>query len=345
MNPIRIIAQVGRAVLCAPQTGRPVSTTLRRAEDCAPCLGRLTAALLAAAILGLGNPAPAQEPDAGQTNDVSEAEVLSRLGELIQQAVGSGQGEDMTPPNNGASTAGGAPQPGTQPTGVDRSNRFSRSDNSKRPDSSSRSDNSSRSKSKRSRSGKPDQSRSSGPTRDYSGGSDRSDSPAGTNAGPGSLDYAAFKIIVDRNIFDPNRFPRSAPRGPTRPATHVDSLTLVGTMSYDKGTFAFFDGTSSDYKKALKQTDVIVGYKVSNITPSSVTLAAGTNEMKLGVGMQLRREEDGPWRLSGQSGSYAAIAGSTSTSTNAAGATSPDSTSGAAESDIIKRLMQKRQQE
>ena len=28
-----------------------------------------------------------------------------------------------------------------------------------------------------------------------------------TNDGPASLDYSAFKVIVDRNIFDPNRFP------------------------------------------------------------------------------------------------------------------------------------------
>jgi hypothetical protein len=167
----------------------------------------------------------------------------------------------------------------------------------------------------------------------------------GTNTGPASLDYAAFRIIVERNIFDPNRYPARPAGGPVRPPARVDSLSLVGTMSYDKGTFAFFDGTSSDYKKALKRTDVIAGYKVTNITSSSVTLAAGTNELKLAVGMQLRREEEGPWRLSGGSGSYAATPTSTSTSTNAVGATNPDSTSGAAESEIIKRLMQKRQQE
>ena len=86
----------------------------------------------------------------------------------------------------------------------------------------------------------------------------------------------------------------------------VDSLTLVGTMSYEKGTFAFFDGTSSEYKKALKLTDSIAGYKVTNIAPNGVKLASGTNELELSVGAQLRREENGPWRLSGQSGSYAA---------------------------------------
>ena len=77
-------------------------------------------------------------------------------------------------------------------------------------------------------------------------------------------------------------------------------MTLVGTMTYEKGTFAFFDGTSSDYKKALKLTDTIAGYKVTTIAPNGVKLASGTNEVELSVGAQLRREEDGPWLLAGQ---------------------------------------------
>jgi hypothetical protein len=111
-------------------------------------------------------------------------------------------------------------------------------------------------------------------------------------------------------------------------------------MSYEKGTFAFFDGTSSEYKKALKLTDSIAGYKVTNIAPNAVKLTSGTNELELRVGAQLRREEDGPWLLSGQSASYASAHGSTSTTTTGSGAAS-----GGADSDIIKRLMQKREKE
>jgi hypothetical protein len=117
-------------------------------------------------------------------------------------------------------------------------------------------------------------------------------------------------------------------------------------MSYEKGSFAFFDGTSSDYKKALKLTDAIAGYKVTNIAPNRVKLASGTNELDLSVGMQMRREEDGPWLLTSHSTSYAATPASTST--NAAATTTPtssDAASGSAESDIIKRLMQKREKE
>ena len=187
----------------------------------------------------------------------------------------------------------------------------------------------------------------SGSANDYSRGSDgaQTNALAGTNTGPASLDYAAFKIIVDGNIFDPNRTSRRAPRVRSAPRS-FDALTLVGTMSYEKGTFAFFDGTSSEYKKALKLADAIAGYKLTNIAPNSVKLASGTNELELSVGAQLRREEDGPWLLSSQSTSYAATPASTSTN---AAATTTTTTSDAAllgaESDIIKKLMEKREKE
>ena len=132
----------------------------------------------------------------------------------------------------------------------------------------------------------------------------------------------------------------------------VDSLTLVGTMSYEKGLFAFFDGTSTEYQKALKLTDTIAGYKVANIAPDRVRLAAGTNEVELHVGMQLRREEEGAWLLASQSTTYAAPPASTSTNTAAAASATPaaavtgtDATSGGSENDIIKKLMQRREKE
>ena len=63
-------------------------------------------------------------------------------------------------------------------------------------------------------------------------------------------DFDAFRIITDRNIFDPNRRPPRVNREAPPPA--VDSFTLTGTMSYQKGFFAVFDGTSSDYHKVLE---------------------------------------------------------------------------------------------
>ena len=303
------------------------------------------AAWYAALVLSLagGFPVAAQEPDAAaQTNDASAAQVLSQLDDLVQEA-DSAQPEDMALPDDLTPT-NGLPQSNSPAASGDRTDRVNRFDASSRSQSDDR-----KSRGRRSPRSRSNQRGGSGSANNYSRDSDgaQTNSLVGTNNGAITLDYAAFKVIVDRNIFDPNRYPHrpGAPPVASKPKS-VDSLTLVGTMSYEKGTFAFFDGTSSEYKKALKLTDSIAGYKVTNIAPNAVKLASGTNELELRVGAQLRREEDGPWLLAGQSASYATTPGSTSTGGAAATTTtSSGAASGGEDSDIIKKLMQRREKE
>jgi hypothetical protein len=303
--------------------------------------------LIVAASLASGFLAAAQEPDASAQNNATAAEVLSQLSDLVQ-ATDPAQPEDMAPPNeltptNGVPPANGLPQADVPAPSRDRAERVNRFDSSSRSQNDDR-----RSRGRRSFRSRSNQPGGSGSANDYSRSSDgtQTNSLAGTNTGPVSLDYASFKVIVDKNIFDPNRYPRQGPRV-RPPARSFDALTLVGTMSYEKGTFAFFDGTSSEYKKALKLTDAIAGYKVANIAPNSVKLASGTNELELRVGAQLRREEDGPWLLASQSTPYTATPASTSTNAAATTTTTTgsDAATGGAESDIIKKLMEKREKE
>lgn len=123
----------------------------------------------------------------------------------------------------------------------------------------------------------------------------------GTNA-PTRLSYDSFRTISDRNIFNPNRYARSsgrpAQRTSSQPAARVESFSLVGVMASDKGVYAFFDGTKSDYKQALQSNGKIGDYEVLRVTPEVVTLGSGTNTFDLHVGMQMRREDEGDWFLS-----------------------------------------------
>lgn len=160
---------------------------------------------------------------------------------------------------------------------------------------------------------------------------------ASTNAGPGLLDYSSFRIIAERNIFDPNRVPHSGVAS-AQPKT-VDAFSLVGTMSYEKGIFAFFDGTRSDYKKVLKPNDTIAGYKVLSISSDAVKLQMNTNTVQVSVGTQMRRRDDGTWDRSASTETYAATTAAT---------TSPADTASAptgAESDVLKKLMERRLKE
>ena len=119
---------------------------------------------------------------------------------------------------------------------------------------------------------------------------------------PVRLDYSSFKLINDRNIFNPNRSARSAGRTETRretsrPTARTESFALVGIMEYEQGRFAFFDSTSSQYKKVVKPAESVAGFKVAAILPDSVKLVAGTNELELAVGMQLSRVAEGEWQM------------------------------------------------
>ncbi|HNT14456.1 MAG TPA: hypothetical protein PKO21_06295 [Verrucomicrobiota bacterium] len=128
-------------------------------------------------------------------------------------------------------------------------------------------------------------------------------SRAETTNAPAQLDYAAFRMISDRNIFNPNRRPGTAARAVTRPAAaaQVEAISLVGIMAYEKGTFAFFDGTQPDYQQVLPSGTNIGEYHIAQITPDRVRLTQGTNVYDLKVGMEMRREDEGSWFLTDSS--------------------------------------------
>src|SRR2546423_3183889 len=87
------------------------------------------------------------------------------------------------------------------------------------------------------------------------------------------LDYSSFKLITERNIFNTRRsaqYVPSEPRESRRPA-RSESFALAGIMSYDgKGPYAFFEGSSSEYRKVLKPEDSIAGFKLIAVKPSLV---------------------------------------------------------------------------
>ena len=161
-----------------------------------------------------------------------------------------------------------------------------------------------------------------------------------TNNTPGRRDFPAFKIITERNIFDPTRSPGSARRPDAPKLSRVESFALVGTLSYEKGTFAFFDGSASEFRRALKLSDTIAGYKVTGISSHGVELEAEGKRIELAVGMQMKRQDEGEWQAAGLAESVVAPAPAT-----VASGEKTEDTSGGEESDVVKKLMQKREQE
>ena len=154
----------------------------------------------------------------------------------------------------------------------------------------------------------------------------------------------SFKIIRDRNIFDPNRRPGYVVTTNHPPHRVVDAFALVGTMSYSKGRFAFFNGQSSQYKQVLEPGGNIAGYTVKEVAQDAVTLTANGKDFQMAVGAQMRKV-DNKWQLSGHIIEEADVADETNGEAAAVESSAlPAGVSGDAAA-ILKRLMDQRKQE
>jgi len=165
-------------------------------------------------------------------------------------------------------------------------------------------------------------------------------------------DYGSFRIITDRNIFNANRSGRTSrrPRETPRPSK-VDTVTLLGTMSYEKGRFAFFDGSDSQYRATLEREGTIAGLKVVDIGANHVKLDADGKPFDLRVGAQLRREDGGEWNVAAREESPAGglprpvTASSDSAAGKPTGGEKTNDRSSSGMSDALKRLLEQREKE
>jgi hypothetical protein len=171
-----------------------------------------------------------------------------------------------------------------------------------------------------------------------------------TNSASGSdsrPSFETFQIIERNNVFNPYRQPRRVP-GP--PPVRVYSFTLDGIMTYENQGYAFFEGNAGSRGKGLSPSETINGYRIAEITNNTVKLAAASNQfITLRVGMQMRREENGPWKL--VPSTAAAMESPPSSASSDSGANDNSSSESAsapvamtpgADSAVIRKLMMQR---
>jgi hypothetical protein len=115
-------------------------------------------------------------------------------------------------------------------------------------------------------------------------------------------------------------------------------------MSYEKGRFAFFDGSSSEYRKSVKPGDSIAGYKVADVAPNKVTLESGDKKFELPVGGQLKRIDEGEWKVNASAESFAGSTTSSNSSSSSSSISKSESSSSDEENPVLKRLMEQRRQ-
>jgi len=152
--------------------------------------------------------------------------------------------------------------------------------------------------------------------------------------------FAAFKPISDKNIFNPNRNGRAQSDQPARKSPKVESFALVGTMSYEKGEFAFFESENSSYRKTAKPGDDIAGHKLTTIGSDEVKLLKDEKEVELKVGYQLRREDEGAWLASLRPLPEEPYRSPTSSSSPSSFGSSFGGGSGGGNSELIRRMIE-----
>ena len=178
---------------------------------------------------------------------------------------------------------------------------------------------------------------------------------AESTAPAGGTDFASFKIITERNIFSPRSSGREMRTSrETRRPKRVDTFGLVGIMSYQKGEFAFFDGSSSEFRKTVQRGGSIASFKLIDLNGQCAKLEANGKPIELRVGSQLRREEGGEWQVAATSVSFSRSSSDESSSGSGSGAGTDASESGGSSgssggdsgmSEILKRLMEQREKE
>jgi hypothetical protein len=169
-----------------------------------------------------------------------------------------------------------------------------------------------------------------------------------TNNTSSAVSLQSFKIVTQRNIFDPNRRAGSGERGrridPNRLA-RAEGFSLVGTLLDKRGEFAFFSGSDSKYKKVLKVAGTIADYKVTEVAPDYVELETNGNQIKMSVGMQMKKLDAGEWQLVDGTVALAKVSDTSASEVNDTETSDSGPATGGSADTVLKRLMQQREKE
>ena len=165
-----------------------------------------------------------------------------------------------------------------------------------------------------------------------------------TRAAPTPPSLEEYGIIVDRNIFDPDRARPTPPVQPPPPAPVPEPpkareyLALTGVLLGDEAVIAFVASSRSEWSGAfsLAPGQSIGPGKVLEADTTGITIAIGEGSLQWQVGAQIEKGHEGWHTAEGRAPE------SPSQETKP---TSDSASDKSAASDLLKKLMERRQKE
>lgn len=136
---------------------------------------------------------------------------------------------------------------------------------------------------------------------------ERKEAPAGTS-------FESFEIVVNRNIFDPNRQADKRTPTPEEMAAAADTnkgasseqeidhfqgneVALVGTLIDGPTAVAFFTSETSDFKTIAQVGEQVGDFKLAQIRTEYVRLENKGKTIDLPVGSRMTSQKDGGWSM------------------------------------------------
>jgi hypothetical protein len=159
--------------------------------------------------------------------------------------------------------------------------------------------------------------------------------------------FEAYRLIRTRNIFDPNRLaPRPEPSRERSSGPRSRNLSLTGTMVTDGKTLAFFGGSRAD-GRVITVGEKISDFTLKSIAPLQVELEKDGKITTLVVGRQLSYDSNGTTseEPAAHEEPAPAEAAPGAPAAPAQGGTAPAAAPSNDKNEILRRMMERRQQQ
>lgn len=112
----------------------------------------------------------------------------------------------------------------------------------------------------------------------------------------GDLDWKDYRIVVERNIFSPDRGPKPKKASPAPPPSpKPEYIDCTGALVGPERSVAFFEGSLFTGSHTGKEGETIAGHTVVRITTNSIVLRGKEGEKILPVGERLLIYEGDKW--------------------------------------------------